>query len=222
MFHHLEQAGVLKEESRGLGFGVGQERMPSVFASCGAAIVATDAPPEIGVSSGWTETGQHSDSLGELYYPTLVDKDVFDAKVSHRFEDMNAISADLTGFDFTWSACCFEHLGSLEAGMQFVVNSLNTLKPGGVAVHTTEFNLSSNDDTIATGHTVLYRRRDMEELVSRLEKLGHEVSPFIVAPDSHFLDGYVDLPPYADEPSLKIKFGEFVTTSVGIVVRKRG
>jgi len=135
---------------------------------------------------------------------------------------MNAIRADLTGFDFAWSACCFEHLGSLEAGMQFVINSVeNTLKPGGVAVHTTEYNLASNSETIANGHTVLYRQRDMEELVRRLSERGHQVQPFFVAPDSHFLDFYVDLPPYADEPSLKIKFGDFITTSVGLVVRRR-
>lgn len=220
ILHHLERAGVLKDGSRGLGFGVGLERLPSAFASRGVSVVATDAPPEIGVSSGWTDSGQHSDTLAQLRYPDLVAEDVFAAKVTHRFEDMTAISTDLTGFDFTWSACCFEHLGSLEAGMDFVANSLKTLKPGGVAVHTTEFNLSSNDRTIDSGPTVLYRRRDMEALIDRLEKDGHQVNPLIVAPDSHYLDGYVDLPPYALEPSLRIKIGEFVTTSVGIVVRR--
>ena len=222
VFYHLERLGVLKEGFRGVGFGVGTERLPSIFANLGASVVATDAPPEIGVSSGWTETGQHSDTLNELFYPDLVSKDAFNSRVSHRFCDMNAIDADLKGFDFTWSCCSFEHLGSLEAGMQFVINSIEkTLKPGGVAVHTTEFNLSSNDNTIGIGPTVLYRRRDMEELVSRLVDLGNEVQPFIVAPDSHFLDFHVDLPPYSSEPHLKLKFGRHVTTSAGIVVKKR-
>lgn len=221
IFHHLEQAGMLSEGKRGLGFGVGKERLPAVFASRGASVIATDAPAEIGASSGWTDTGQHSDNLAELRFPELVSDELFDARVSHRFVDMNEISDDLIDFDFAWSACAFEHLGSLEAGMQFVINSVEkTLKPGGMAVHTSEFNLSSNDATIADGHTVLYRRRDMEELMARLRERGHEVAPFVVAPDSHFLDFYVDLPPYADEPSLKIKFGEFVTTSVGLVITK--
>lgn len=221
IYHHLDRAGMLAEGKRGLGFGVGQERLPAVFASRGASVTATDAPAEIGESSGWTGSGQHSDNLAQLRYPDLVSDELFDANVSHRFVDMNAISDDLVGFDFVWSACAFEHLGSLEAGMQFVMNSVEkTLKPGGTAVHTTEFNLSSNDATIADGHTVLYRRRDLEELVARLREKGHEVAPFVVAPDSHFLDFYVDLPPYADEPSLKIKFGEFVTTSVGLVITK--
>ena len=48
--------------------------------------------------------------------------------------------------------------------MQFFINSVETtLKIGGVACHTTEFNLSSNDETVSKGDTVLYRRRDMEE-----------------------------------------------------------
>jgi hypothetical protein len=222
VLHHLEQMGVLKEGFRGVGFGVGTERLPSIFANLGAGVVATDAPAEIGLSSGWTGSGQHSDTLNELFYPDLVSKELFNSKVSHRFCDMNAIDADLKGFDFTWSCCSFEHLGSLEAGMQFVINSVeNTLKPGGVAVHTTEFNLSSNDETIDSGPTVLYRRRDMEELAARLTELGNEVQPFVVAPDSHFLDFHVDLPPYSGEPHLKLKFGRHVTTSAGIVVRKR-
>jgi len=221
VLHHLERLGVLRDGFSGVGFGVGTERLPSVFAARGVRVVATDAPPEIGISSGWTATGQHSDTLNELFYPALVSKDKFDANVSHRFSDMNAIDSDLKDFDFTWSCCCFEHLGSLEAGIRFFINSMDTLKPGGVAVHTTEFNLSSNDETIESGHTVLYRRRDMEELVHRLHDLGHEVQPFMVAPDSHFLDFHVDLPPYSDQPHLKLKFGKHVTTSVGIVVQKR-
>ena len=103
VLHHLDQLGVLKERSRGVGFAIGTERLPSVFANRGATVAATDAPPEIGVSSGWTATGQHSDSLAELFYPELIAKDAFAKRVSHRFYDMNAIDSALTGFDLTRS-----------------------------------------------------------------------------------------------------------------------
>jgi len=96
-----------------------------------------------------------------------------------------------------------------------------TAKPGGVAVHTTEFNFSSNDDTIESGPTVLYRRCDMESLVQRLSDLGHDVQPFVIAPDLHFLDFHVDLPPFSDQPHLKLKFGKYVATSAGVAIRKR-
>jgi hypothetical protein len=67
-------------------------------------------------------------------------------------------------FDFLWSSCSLEHLGSLEAGMDFVKQSTDLLKPGGVAVYTTEFNVSSNDETLTSGPLVVYRKRDVEKL----------------------------------------------------------
>lgn len=221
VIHHLERAGVLVEGSRGLGFGVGLERLPALFAKKGCVVLATDAPPEIGIGTGWSSTGQHASALDDLRNPAIVDNDIFSERVSHRFCDMNSISDDLKGFDFTWSCCCYEHLGSLEAGMQFVINSVEkTLRPGGIAVHTTEYNLSSNDETIDTGPTVLYRRRDMEELVERLRSRGHEVQSFSLAPYSHPLDFHVDVPPHLNIPHLKLRIGQYAATSVGICVRR--
>lgn len=221
VIHHLQQAGMLSEGRRGLGFGIGLERLPALFAKNGCMIVATDAPPEIGVESGWSTSRQHSSALDDLRYPSIVNDDIFTKRVSHRFCDMNAISDDLTDFDFTWSSCCFEHLGSLEAGMQFVINSVEkTLKPGGIAVHTTEYNLSSNDDTIERGPTVFYRRRDMEELIDRLRSRGHDVQPFSVAPHAHPLDFHVDIPPFSNIPHLKLRMGKYAVTSVGVCVRR--
>jgi uncharacterized coiled-coil protein SlyX len=221
VIHHLERAGVLSEGRRGLGFGIGRERLPALFAKRGCTVLATDAPPEIGIASGWSTTGQHASALDDLRYPAIVSNEVFDKHVSHQFCDMNAIPEDLTGFDFTWSSCCFEHLGSLEAGMEFVINSVEkTLKLRGVAVHTTEFNLSSNDDTIENGPTVLYRQRDMEELVDRLRSRGHEVQPFSLAPNTHPLDFHVDVPPHSGIPHLKLLIGKYAATSVGVCVRR--
>jgi hypothetical protein len=219
--HHLERAGVLREGASGIAFGVGKETLPAYFAQRGAHILATDAPPDIGESGGWAVTGQHSSALEGLYVESLLDRPTFDARVRFRTCDMNAIPEDIGRFDFTWSSCCFEHLGTLEAGMRFVVESVEKcLKPGGIAVHTTEFNLSSNDDTVEQGETVIYRKRDLEGLVERLRSRGHEVQPFTVAPDSHYLDGFVDVPPYTHAPHLKLQLGKYVATSAGIVVRR--
>lgn len=220
IIHKLREAGMLKHGMRGLVFGVGQEKLPALFAGLGATIVATDAPPEIGAH--WSSSLEYSDSLEKLRFPEIVANEIFDQNVSYRHCDMKAIDDELTGFDFTWSSCCFEHLGSLEAGMQFVVDSVEkTLKVGGIACHTSEFNLSSDESTVEVGETVIYRRKDMLNLVERLRSLGHEVEPFIIAPDSHFMDYYVDVPPYSLEPHLKLQIGQYVATSVGIVVWKR-
>jgi hypothetical protein len=66
-------------------------------------------------------------------------------------------------YDFLWSSCALEHLGSLDAGLDFVVNAMDLLKPGGTAIHTTEFNLSSDDETLTSGPCVIYRRRDIDD-----------------------------------------------------------
>jgi len=220
VIHKLHETGMLGQGKRGLVFGVGQEKLPALFASLGASIVATDAPPEIG--KHWNSSKEYSNSLEKLRFPDVVSNEIFDQKVSFRHCDMKAIDDDLIGFDFVWSSCCFEHLGSLEAGIQFVIDSVEkTLNVGGIACHTTEFNLSSDEDTLEVGETVIYRRKDMLDLVKRLRALGHEVEPFIVAPDSHFMDYYVDVPPYSLEPHLRLQIGQYVATSVGIVCKKR-
>lgn len=218
IIHHLIDAGVLAEGSRGVGFGVGTEPLPALFAGLGAAVVATDAPDDV---AGWGMSEQHSRGRDKLRAPWLVADDAFDRLVSHRGVDMRAIPDDLAGFDFAWSSCCFEHLGSLQAGMDFVVNSVEQcLKVGGVAVHTTEFNMGSNDDTATEGVTVIYRRRDIEGLLDRLRERGHEVLPLSIGPAAHHLDGHVDVPPYASSPHLKLQLAGFVATSVGLVIRR--
>ncbi|MEP7201840.1 MAG: hypothetical protein ABI894_04475 [Ilumatobacteraceae bacterium] len=219
--HHLLEAGVVKPGSRGLVFGVGSERLPALFAKLGAAIVATDAPADVGESQGWVGTGQHLSSLAQIRYPEIVEGDVFDANVSYRTCDMRDIPADLEGFDFNWSSCCFEHLGNLQAGMDFVISAVEqTLRPGGIAVHTTEFNLSSDEHTVEQGDTVIYRHRDIDQLIQKLRGRGHEVEEFVVAPASHHWDFHVDTPPYTSKVHLKLLLGQYVTTSAGIVVRR--
>jgi hypothetical protein len=105
---------------------------------------------------------------------------------------------------------------------------MECLKPGGVAVHTTEFNLSSNDETGSKGSCVIYRLRDIEDICYRLTAQGHQVAPIDLDPGSEELDLFVDPPPYyqsAKEPYGRIKhlrlslFG-YVSTSIGLIIRK--
>ena len=87
--------------------------------------------------------------------------------------DMNHVPDDLGDFDFTWSSCALEHLGDLDSGIAFFLRQIDCLRPGGVGVHTTEYNVSSNAATVSKGHTVLYRRRDIEELAREVARRGH-------------------------------------------------
>ena len=95
---------------------------------------------------------------------------------------------------------------------------MRCLKPGGIAVHTTEFNCSSNDATLTEGGTVLFRRRDFEEIAKRLRADGHQIDLDFTA-GSLPADRHVDLPPYEQNVHLKLMYDQYVISSFGIVVQ---
>jgi hypothetical protein len=216
----LWERGLLAPGSLGLGFGVGREPLAAFFASEGCLILATDLAPESAQSAGWSKSDQHAVGLETVWFPHLCARPDFETRVRFRACDMNAIPDDVEGYDFCWSACALEHLGSIDAGLAFIENSLGCLKPGGWAVHTTEFNLSSNRDTLSTGGTVLFRRQDFERLAARLSAQGHVMAPLDFDPGFAPLDRYIDVPPYTDAPHLKLALEGYATTSFGLIIQK--
>lgn len=213
----LDERGMLGPGKRGLGFAVGREPLPALFVRHGCEIVATDVRTED--AGAWATAGMHADSLEALNARGLCDAETFRQRASFRFLDMRALprAEDLGTFDFIWSACAIEHLGSLAEGEQFIYNALRFLKPGGVAVHTTEYNVRSNDWTLSQGSVVLYRRQD-------LERIGRNVGPWGWAMDLDFADGdrpgdrVVDQPPFTGALHLKLNLGGFTATSFGLIV----
>ncbi len=93
------------------------------------------------------------------------------------------------------------------------------LKPGGVAVHTTEYNLSSNLFTRRRGDAVIYRRRDLTALADRLRRQGYAIDLTFDAGDGP-ADQAVDRPPYSHDPHLKLQLGRYVATSYGLIIEK--
>ena len=229
----IYEAGVLQEGARGLGFGCGTEPLPSYFAARGIAVMATDLPPDDAASGGWIRTGQHATAPEQAFMPHLVDRDRFDRLVGMRHVDMNDIPQDLRAFDFCWSICALEHLGSIELALRFVERAMDTLKPGGIAAHTTEYNISNDGPTIDNWPTVALQRRHLEELAERLSRQGHDVAPFDFSLGEGPLDGFVDVPPHVhDLPEelarwlgppahLKVAFGSTIVTCIGLIIRKR-
>jgi hypothetical protein len=204
---------------KGLGFGTGHEPLPSAFAKAGVHVTATDAPAELELRGGWAVSGQWTKALEELWKPDLVEKEAFFERVQYRPADMNAIPADLRGYDFCWSACALEHLGSIRHGLDFIRNSLETLRPGGVAVHTTEFNLQSDRETVEAHNVCIPRKRDIEQIIHELAADGHQAEPLNLWPGATPVDEYIDLPPFST-PTLKLLLGGVVSTSIGITVTK--
>ncbi len=213
----LKHCGVFYPGARGLGFGTGREPLPSCMAAAGISVIATDAPPN--TAKEWSNSKQYTECLDTLFYEDVVEASLFKRFVRFEYADMNSIPDSYREVDFCWSSCCLEHLGSIEKGIKFIENSLKTLRPGGVAVHTTEFNLSSNDETLEEGETVLFRMRDMKRLAYRLTAAGYNIRPFNFFPGSDDIDAFIDLPPYNHSPHLKLQLSRFVTTSIGIIVQ---
>lgn len=230
----LHAGGALRPGARGLGFGCGQEPIPSLLAARDIAVTVTDLPPDEAEGRGWIETGQHAAHLDSAFHPHLVDRAAFDRLVSLRYVDMNAVPDDLAGYDFCWSVCALEHLGSIAQGLAFIERSVETLRPGGVAVHTTEFNIRADGPTIDNWPTVLFQRSHFEALAARLTARGHRVEPFNFDLGDKPLDRFVDLPPYShDLPAdigawlgapahLKLAVDGFVSTCIGITIHRGG
>lgn len=218
----LEERGMLMPGRRGIGFAVGQEPLASLFAARGVELVASDFHDET-ANANWAATGQHGDSLSQIHWSGILPRKDFIAKVSYQNIDMRDLShVPLETYDFSWSSCSFEHLGSLEAGFQFLTNSLDCLKPGGIAVHTTEFNVSSNEDTIEVGDSVIYRKKDIEAFDLRLRRLGYAIEALDFNPGSEQHDIAFDYPPFYTHgrQHLKLQLGEYVSTSMLIIIRK--
>ncbi|HSD17618.1 MAG TPA: class I SAM-dependent methyltransferase [Thermomonas sp.] len=232
----LHEAGLLAEGKRGIGFGCGEEPLASYFASRGMSSTVTDLSPEQVAGKGWTNTQQHASTLRMAWHPDLVDEARFLHHVDHKFVDMNDVPDVAEPYDFCWSICALEHLGSIEKGLAFVENAMKVLKPGGIAVHTTEFNYSRDEATVDNWQTVLFQRRHFQQLAERLAAKGHTM----LGPDfdvgDGVLDGFVDVPPYTWDTEerdimawdkrakpvahLKLAVDGFPTTCFGIVVRK--
>jgi 2-polyprenyl-3-methyl-5-hydroxy-6-metoxy-1,4-benzoquinol methylase len=217
----LHERGMLRPGMRGLGFAVGREPLPALFAACGCEVVATDLEAEAARARGWVDTNQHADSLAVLNERGICPPGEFARRVSFRVVDMTRIPPDLRDFDFVWSSCSLEHLGSLEKGIEFIHRAMECLRPGGVAVHTTEYNLSSGRFTVRRGDSVIYRRRDLERAARELRAAGHEIE-LDFSEGRLPCDEVVDVPPYKLDPHLRLLISSFVSTSIGLIIRKRG
>jgi len=141
--------------------------------------------------------------------------------------EAGAFPADLRDFDFCWSVSHLQHAGSLARGIELAEKSADTLKPGGVLVHTTEFNFTTDDQTIDNWSTVLYQRRHFEEMAKRLQARGCRVLPLDFSVGTGPLDRFIDMPPMElagssvkewshDTTHIKISIDGFPCTAFGL------
>jgi len=169
----------------------------------------------------------YADSLENLFFNHIIDRLVFEENVQIEYIDMNHIPNNLYGkYDFCWSICALEHLGTIENGLSFVKKALDTLTKGGMAVHTTEYNLSEHGDTISKGNFVLYQKRHIESLIKDLRLMGYKVEEPDFNVGNGVFDCFIDTPPYLGDgyesggPHIKLDLNGYVATSFGLIIHK--
>jgi hypothetical protein len=216
------EAGVLTPGARMLGLGVGDEPIPSYLASLGLDVVATDLPGVTDRERVWRQS--------------MLEGDAFDRRVEVSDVDIRRLDdPTLRGFDGLWSCSVVNALASADAAAEAIVAAMDTLKPGGVAVHATEFAFA-DDQPPQTPGSLFFPRRFFQSLADGLNGRGHQVAPVSFDLGQDALDGYVDLEPYTAEgaetfedlwreglgcPHLKVMSGGVLTTSFALVIRAR-
>lgn len=182
------------KEKKGLGFATGgsvkngsntpMEPLVELFMKYGANITATD----IDISPDM--------DLNDLDLKGIVEKDIFFRSIKVDHIDMNNISDGYLKpqFDFIWSSCAIEHLGSIKLGLDFVKNSLSCLKSGGIAIHTTEYNVNSNTEHCDHIHSCIYSQTDILNFKNDVESLGYIVRPINFTRENNSINNYVDNP----------------------------
>lgn len=213
----LQKHNKLEKGNFGLGFACGKELLPSYFASKGCKITASDQSLEN--AGNWSLTNQHSNSVEDLFYESYVNRADFEKNVCFKNVDMNCIPEELfDSFDFCWSICAMEHIGGLKKGVEFVKKSLKCLKVGGVAIHTTEFNLSSNDKTFNLKNNCAFRHKD---IINMLKSLGDDYeykTNFNIGTDE--FNFFVDFERNDPNKHLKIETLGFIITCFGLIIKR--
>jgi len=206
---------------RGIGFGVGEEPMTSALAAMGKKVLATDIGANHSSSKDW-DNGQLAKSKESLYKPEIVDRDTFDKNVRFMELDMNNLSPigdELFDLSFSCGSC--EHIGGIHKTIEFLINQMKLLKPGGIAVHTTEYNLDSNDDTVNAHNICLLRKQDIDTLKQRIEAQGDLFYDVDYSTGDEPEDLHIDEPPHKFHQHLKLRNLGFVHTSILLVMQKK-
>jgi hypothetical protein len=201
-------------ERRGLGFGVGKERLPSAMVLRGCELIVTDYVPPDDQSLEW-----EARKIDDLIYENIVPAAALRNKAQFREVDMNKIPEDLVNFDFLWSTGSLEHIGGLKNGLHFIENAMKCLRYNGIAVHTTEFTLTSRTVGYDTPGESFYCQKDIEDLAFRLTQAGHSIV-LNFRRGNTIADTHVDIPPYHEGMTLAAQHYDHVITSIGLIIQK--
>jgi hypothetical protein len=206
----LQSHGVLHFGRRGVGFGVGSETLPSMFADMGCQILATDLLPD-----SWKDTHRqfHELNTHDRVTTRIVDMNwIHDAELS---EDIDEVD-----FDFAWSTCSMDHCGSVWLTKRFLLNQMNVLAVGGIAVHTAEYTISVGMPR--SGATAWLTWDDIIDIVELMRAMGHELAPIDWFVGDSIEDHMIDTSPYTGRVHIKAEMhGGRWGTCVAFAAKRR-
>lgn len=216
----LYSRSMLQSGKRCIGFGVGMERLPALFASMGITVTATDQDVSSLKASKW-DNDQLAHGSQSLNIDKICPDKLFTKNVSYRAIDMKKIPRDLYGtYDFLWSNCALGHLGSIKNSLHFIEQSLQCLVPGGWAVHTTEAAILSDTETLDNSDTVFFRQRDLLGLFKQLSLQGYKVKALHFKLHNGPEDMRFTLDPAWGTDHSKLLFNGYMATQVVLVINK--
>jgi hypothetical protein len=204
-----------------IGFGVGIEQIPAALGRIGFKVLATDYL-DGEIAEDWRNTDQLLNKVDDLNSRLILTADEFANKVKFENMDMNVIPTEFNGnFDFVWSSCALGHIGGYKNGLDFIINSANLLKPGGIALHTTELDVSNFPTNVTFPTLSLYRMKDLQTVISQLRENGYKVSNLDLPPKwNGKSERFVDREPWGNQPHIRISVFDREVLSVAIRIEK--
>ncbi len=162
----LARRNRLGADRRGISFGAGREPLTYAVANAVDHLLATDLyDPE----STW-RTARTADPAAFLLAEPSLPVDL--ARLEVKRMDMRAIDAPEGAFDFAYSICAFEHIGTDPDFVRHLTGVRRILKPGGVYVMTTELRLGPRSHPIETNYAF-----SIEHLLSLCQAAGLQPEP---------------------------------------------
>lgn len=208
----LATEGLVVAGKSGVAFDCGRERVGALLASRGVTV--------LGTGGNIADDRDAETRRLQLFYPEIVHIDDFDGLVRFAALDPREAGSMPPGcHDFCWSLGIPARLGSIEAALDFFEASLVTLRPGGLALHTFSFNLTSDTATWELPNLVVLRRRDIEALAARLAPAGHRLLTFNTHPGLDTADETVKTEAHGPIGHRQ-RHGFAVATSFGLAIRK--
>ncbi|GMR25066.1 MAG: hypothetical protein BMS9Abin39_0342 [Ignavibacteria bacterium] len=170
IFLALKKLGCLNDNMTGLSLGGGNERVLYSIAQHINKLTVTDLYDE---ETTW-DCAKTNDP--DEYIKASKPFDVDDSKIKALRMDMRYLHFEDNTFDFCYSSCAFEHIGTFDDFVQHLDEVYRVLKENGVYVFTTELQIGSN--TIEDPHNYVFSPSYLNDIFRKI-KLTPKLDPNI-------------------------------------------